>query len=559
VTEPRRYTSSESDTVLNPVGPASQQEELPLYEGEKMGDRLADVLFGTDEEQTATLMVPSQLIRTLAGHAPSVGWPCALTQEALDRLDPAGKHMLRELTRIFLPDGSEVVRTRMILKLADLPATQPWEEFVDLPVKAVGTMIDAARHGTIGVRPRGIPLDYVGFAKPVLKPTRPRWAGSVSFDPVIEQARIIASGMSLHMGFSDNAARQLLSMTEASILDSCHVVRVDPEQVAVLPEWENDDEFIEFGLEAELPFETIYLDFEGPGGLAPPAGIDLYGNPVTIRGALMFPRFEGGPLTVAPVGWAEGVEVNRQAIRWSPHETAGWFVFDRDVLRNENGKPMHITTGPLMLEGTTTGGHAILVAADSCCLPAEPDEDVPVGADGWPGHAILPFSKRAAVAAAGVDTAVNNIMWWSHLIWVLTKKAMAALSIVEAEEVILVDAPMERRDRKRAEKRGWPIAQQVMIRPARRRADGERTVTGNEANYSHRFWVRGHYKHFPLGTRVADVRPDLVRPCPRTDLATNCGFCRRIWTPPFIKGPDDKPLVLKTLVRRKLSPRPLSS
>ena len=144
---------------------------------------------------------------------------------------------------------------------------------------------------------------------------------------------------------------------------------------------------------------------------------------------------------------------------------------------------------------------------------------------------------------------VERLMWWADMTWKLVKKSMAALSIVESEEVELVEARMEKRDRKRAEKRGWPIADQVVIRSRRRYAGDRPAPSGEEARYSHRFWRRATTAHYPLGTRMADSRPDLVKPCPRIDPATNCGFCRRVRHPACIVGPDDKPLVLKTLVQ----------
>jgi hypothetical protein len=51
--------------------------------------------------------------------------------------------------------------------------------------------------------------------------------------------------------------------------------------------------------------------------------------------------------------------------------------------------------------------------------------------------------------------------------------------------------------------------------------------------YSHRWIVRGHMRKQPVGPRLADEERKYIR----------------IWIAPFVKGPDDKPLVLKDRVQ----------
>ena len=267
----------------------------------------------------------------------------------------------------------------------------------------------------------------------------------------------------------------------------------------------------------------------------------------------MFRKPDTGALVVAPVGWPDELDMSRHpdVTPWTHHESAGWFIFERDLARRPDGEIVRVGDLPLQLDLHDHTGALAVAVCTTYAAGSYDDDDVDISDEALlPGQAVIPHPKDTLARYFEADNLAEALIWWSNLIWVLTAKALAALSIVEAEEVVLVDAPEEKRDIKRAKKRGWPIAQKVVIRPATRRRDGERAVpSGEEAHYSHRFWVRGHHKHFPLGTRVATARPDLVRPCPRKDPATNCGFCRRVWTPPFIKGPEDKPLVLKTLVR----------
>lgn len=539
-------------------GPAAESDGVcPILDGERRGNRLADVWVHEDgriEDSSrieAHLSMPWNLLSHFIGQAVVNSFPFQIAQDVIDKIDRRGSHYLGYLTQVFRADGSDLVRCRVALQLTDDPhGVEPWEEWLDLPAALVGQMIESVR-AQRRAREKG------GMVRPVLQQHVPRWAGSHSFKPVIEQARALARTR-IRPGESSNPPRPLMSMMEANYLQECHVVTIDPEQVAVLPEWGSAEEVIEYGAEAELPFESVYIDFEGAGGIAPLGGVDIYDQPCPIRGALMFRRIDTGHLTVAVIGWPEGTTLRRLHTEWTPYETLGWFVFDDAIHSRPDGEAIAVGDLPLVLPGLRggeTGGMALSVSTSTCAFtilePGESQDDE-IDHPDLPGYAVLPTNKRELQRVTeDADDLTNQLMWWSHLIWVLTKKAMAALSIVEAEEVILVDAPMERRDLKRAKKRGWPIAQHVLIRPSRRRADGERVVSGKRADFSHRFWVRGHNKHFPLGTRMATARPDLVKPCPRIDMATNCGFCRRVWTPPFIKGPDDKPLVLKTLHTKK--------
>lgn len=544
-----------NDTGVD-VGPSPP---IPIHEGEREGEHVTERLAVNTitDAADAALAVPIPLLVMLVNQGAEHGLRYQLDSQIIGRLETSVKHQLHRITRIHVDEGEDFFRCQAALLMADGK-----EEFhvLDLTSRFVGSMVEAVegharehgRHPAL----RGVPLGYGGPVTPKLTPKIPRWAGSVSYGPALEHARKVAGWSGFYLNSLENSVRQVLSITEATFLTEAHVVRVDPEQVEVLPEWDSHEDMVEFAIDAQLPFDTVYLDFEGPGGIAPRAGIDGFGRMTTISGALMFRKPGSQALAVAPVGWPEGVRMERdsQVIPWSPYETAGWFVFERDLMRTNDGEVRPIGDLPVVLDTVESSGAVATCVSTGYAAFSYADDDDEEANDEFvnplPGYAIIPHSKQAILSHYGMDDTVKALVWWSNMLWILASKALAALSIVEAEEVVLVDAPMEVRDRKRAEKRGWPIAQQVVIRPSTRRRDGERTPpSGEEAHYSHRFWVRGHFKHFPIGTRMADVRPDLVRPCPRSDAATNCGFCRRVWTPPFIKGPEDAPLVLKTLVR----------
>jgi hypothetical protein len=119
----------------------------------------------------------------------------------------------------------------------------------------------------------------------------------------------------------------------------------------------------------------------------------------------------------------------------------------------------------------------------------------------------------------------------------IAEVAATVMYFLESANVEVVEGSPTRQDRRQVERKGGRIALTVQIRQPKKRARREGDPT--PANYSHRFEVRGHYKHFPVGTRLADSKPERL-----VDHAT-LGRCRRIWCPPFVKGPEDKPLVPK--------------
>lgn len=72
-----------------------------------------------------------------------------------------------------------------------------------------------------------------------------------------------------------------------------------------------------------------------------------------------------------------------------------------------------------------------------------------------------------------------------------------------------------------------------------RQHSGARQSRGEPSamDWSHRWEVRGHYKHFTRGP-IFDANADR-----RVDHDGE--ECVRVWCPPFVKGPDDKPFVPK--------------
>jgi hypothetical protein len=110
--------------------------------------------------------------------------------------------------------------------------------------------------------------------------------------------------------------------------------------------------------------------------------------------------------------------------------------------------------------------------------------------------------------------------------------ALAALDLLKSVNVDLEEAPAAPKGHRAA---GVPSFE-VVIRQNR---SMRRAATSGEApvEWSHRWEVRGHYKHFSKGP-IFDANP-LKR------VEHNGVECVRVWCPPFVKGPEDKPFVPK--------------
>lgn len=80
---------------------------------------------------------------------------------------------------------------------------------------------------------------------------------------------------------------------------------------------------------------------------------------------------------------------------------------------------------------------------------------------------------------------------------------------------------------------------EVVVRQNSKRYQSDRPSQAQD--WSHRWEVRGHFKHFRKGATY-DANPD------RRVLMPDGTDCVRIWCPPYVKGPQDKPLIPKRRV-----------
>src|SRR5437868_4048279 len=113
--------------------------------------------------------------------------------------------------------------------------------------------------------------------------------------------------------------------------------------------------------------------------------------------------------------------------------------------------------------------------------------------------------------------------------------AIPVLHLLDYSNVELVQRTLERRERKRVEKRQWSVPLVVRVaRPSRRVARGQSDGM-NPADYSHQFDVMGRAKHFTRGPMVACVvcggKSSDALVCPRCG-GTGVGADKiRPWTP----------------------------
>lgn len=237
-----------------------------------------------------------------------------------------------------------------------------------------------------------------------------------------------------------------------------------------------------------LPFPVVVADFFTPTGMSMP--VQPFNNAegwwVGLIAATIAQGEEGGPIDVWPT--VTTLHAHEEDDKQTPKE--------------------------LMFGHVRIGGP----------LPPAPDGLVHVkleGAEAWV-----------------VD--IENPEPWAHL-WLLVPAvaAVSALRLLDAVNVSLIDMPLARAARRRAEREGAKPALMVDIASGRSTGHGGSDTLAH-IDWQHRWTVRGHWKHFGEGTPIARRHPSRVLDVP------GHGRCVKVWCPPFVKGPADKPLIFKT-------------
>jgi hypothetical protein len=316
-------------------------------------------------------------------------------------------------------------------------------------------------------------------------------------------------------------------------MNDAHVVEVEHEQLAVLPSME-EEQAIEWAANARLPFDPLFIGYRDVDALAAEAveaaekiQADLldaspamalaqrllrepYGDGFTV-GALVT---KIDPLDyLPPVMQIAHDGQGRREINEQPSAALTVVPFvDIDAADRAGESGYHSARGNRIVHAPG----AYCLSADTgewaCLLPHGDDSDD----DG--------FSRVEGVIASG------------------TKVACEVAYFLESYNVELVEQEVSRQVRRNAERRDKRISLVVHVRHPKSRAKPERG-NGAKRDFSHRFEVRGHYKHFPQGTKMADsIEEEKLTHVPGR------GLCRKVWCPPFVKGPTDRPLIPKVRI-----------
>ena len=304
-------------------------------------------------------------------------------------------------------------------------------------------------------------------------------------------------------------------------------VAVDLDVAEGLPDWESLDEAWTYAQDAELPFPVTYFDFTTPGGYRPKVILQSENGmerTLTLRAALC--KKEGGYLRIAPFAWFEDVE----------------HVPDELRTRTDYDVPgvVHFGLAPRLgdaeqLEDIT---HLRLSSEEGLSAPSQMMLTQPMlGQPGW----VDLFSDLTANDGDARGEDVDNAALMHAEAMIATTAACRVLSVIYALDstvnIELADAEPSRPERRavdRALKRGRDalISKTVRIHPTRQTE--ARRETGAKREYSHAHWRRGHFAHYPLGTRMADRLAE----SDATKLVDHPvkGLCRKVYRPPTIVG-----------------------
>lgn len=121
--------------------------------------------------------------------------------------------------------------------------------------------------------------------------------------------------------------------------------------------------------------------------------------------------------------------------------------------------------------------------------------------------------QHAELVGSGIDPGqATNLYRYMHALFLLLNQTLVQ---VEDEEV-------DRTTRRRAQRRGLPHSKVTVIQL--RRTEGARQQGESMVEWSHRWVVRGHWRWQACGVGRQERR--------------------RIWIAPFIKGPEDAPIIV---------------
>lgn len=316
------------------------------------------------------------------------------------------------------------------------------------------------------------------------------------------------------------AEEQMVGLGLASSMRDARPIVCPPDQLAAIPDdvFADLGEAFDFARETRLPFPSTFIDFVGPMGDAPLVDFGITSMPMKfeLRGVACAETEEPTQVVFLPVVGGPG----------EPPEELGMAILARDAHEGSVKPARWIESMPF------GGGRSGDVTFFSPSTAMENLGETPRGVQG-----MLVGSARGTSELERRELLKMNLAVATS---VAVRNAIKLLYLLDSENVDLAPMPVSRQVRRKAEREGGEIAWTVHVRTSTKsnaeKGDGS-------ADYSHRFEVRGNFAHYGPGTRLYETSaPEKIRPCAR------CGTCRRVWRPPHVKGPENKPLVIK--VRR---------
>jgi hypothetical protein len=357
----------------------------------------------------------------------------------------------------------------------------------------------------------------------LLRKPPPVWASAKGFAKTYEQVMHRAR-LARKLGMQRSDQLTFLHLHLGQSLQVAHVLVMDSAQVNALPELSAREQ-IDFARHTPLAFDPLFIDFSGDDQLP---GIDseisFEGEQVKVLGAMVNSYPDTNVLFITPI-----------------------FYYG-----NPTAPIMAIALGTLAINKSDIANYEF----------------------GYVLGSLQRFNRPAMTLIAHseiLDKEPQVSDEYKKLITLASERVIGALYLLEAANVEMVPRELPRREKKRQEKRGWKIPLVVRVdRPSRRTYNHSGNGTGQSRNYSHQFEVIGHYNHVTHGAMVrcivcngkqvpefpcprcggTGLDPEKVKPCTRIDVKTGeltCpNGCRKIWIPPYWKGPEDKPMIIKT-------------
>lgn len=397
-------------------------------------------------------------------------------------------------------------------------------------------------------------------------PPRPKWANARSFNKTWDsllsnqpRQSDVAQGIPLSPGMT-------LSNFAFTPFVNAHLCVVDPELVMCMDDMPMA-EMWRYAMRHKAPWDPVYLDFEGYGGVVPE--VECAEGTAKIYGAVVWTPSEFGHvdgnarpnLAIAPIGGAAylkakagwgflddgsvdhrtGIteQAERERIAWWEYVVMGIGLFGGISA----SKPIYV----LGRDENSTGVDLVHVSRNG--LAAFSGDKESEFLDSMHEGAILTCASIKDVAKENVQRGEweSQVLHHGDTIMRMCAKVMQTLFFIENAPIDIGPEQMSRQVRRNAQRKGEGIADIVTIRGKQAKSQPREEGT-KEVEWSHRWLRRGYWRHLS-DERYLRNRPDKVTPCDRMppERCPN-GECIKVRIDPVICGPDDKPFIAKSSV-----------